>query len=86
MLRVFAAFCIAYMNTAEGRQGPLSSITIGMEEEGAAGVRTRLQPPSMSIRSWGHDSATADSALERSLVLLCRLRICTSRGSITAQS
>ena len=60
------------------REAWVQSITIVMEEEGGlAGVRARLQPPSMSIRSWGHDSATADSALERSLVLLCRLRICT---------
>ena len=62
------------------REAWVQSTTIVMEEVGAAGVRARLQPPSMSIRSWGHDSATADSALERSLVLLCRLRICTKGG------
>ena len=54
-----------------------------MEEEEATGVRARLQPPSMSIRSWGHASATADSALERSLVLLCRLRICKGEEGLS---
>lgn len=45
-------------------------------------MRARLQPPSMSMRSCGQASATADSATERSLVLLCRLRICTEIGGL----
>ena len=42
------------------------------------GVRERLQPPSMSMRSCGHPPAMADSAVERSFVQLCKLKICRS--------
>lgn len=46
------------------------------EEELVLGVRDRLQPPSMSMRSCGQPPAMADSAVERSFVQLCKLRIC----------
>lgn len=57
--------------------------TLLMLDEGAAGVRARLQPPSMSMRSCGHASAMADKALERSLAQLCRLRICSSKTMVS---
>ena len=53
-------------------------LTFVMLAEEAAGVRARLQPPSMSMRSWGHASAMANRAFERNLLQLCRLNICES--------
>ena len=49
-----------------------------MLEEEAAGVRARLQPPSMSMRNWGHASAMVNRAFERNLLQLWRLNICNS--------
>ena len=58
--------------------------TLLMPEEQAASVRARLQPPSMSMRSCGHASATADRAVERSFVQLCRLKTCRSKDMLVS--